>query len=136
MISTLVTLALSLLGGGGVAALVGLLFRWGLAPAFLTAIPMLVKVADLALDFAIGFFRVLGQAFTIANSNPPVYVLLFVSFLSGGIYFGEGRPFGSKSVKVAERVERNAGSKGWQTPPAIKKNTSALDDFRCAFTGC
>lgn len=116
---------LSLWGGGSLLALA---LRWGFLPAALSAIPLVVRVLDFFLETLIGFFRLLGKAFTVANSNPPVYALLIVAFLGGGAYFGEWRPWVQE--RKAVKVERAAAKKASPKPSPVQKHSPARDDFR------
>ena len=118
---------LSLWGGGSLLALA---LRYGFLPAFMSAIPMVVRVLDFCLETLIGFFRLLGKAFTVANSNPPVYVLLLVAFLGGGVYYGEWRPW--MAERKAAKIERVQGKKVVKParPSPEGKFSPAKDDFK------
>lgn len=131
MLTTILGIGLSLWSIGGIG---GLLLRFGLLPAVLQGIPMLVNVLSFALDAAMGALRLLGKVFVVANANPVVYTGLMVAFLTGAVYGNWWTPFVKpKAVAAVEKTERKAKS-----AVSAKKDgmTSVFDDIRCNLGIC
>jgi len=121
MISTL----LMIFGGAwGLIGVAGTVLRFGmfagLASTLSTAFPLVVKVLDFAADSFIAVAKFLGKGAEACLATGPGVIFLVVTFLAGGYFDGDWRPFRSKAP--VEKVETAKPAKRSSSPVRVQRS--------------
>lgn len=129
-----ITGILGFLWGGG--ALLGFLLRSGTIAltAVTTAVPLLVKVADISLDTFAWTMKALWKSVGVFFEKPVELLPLLVAvFLIGAIYVGSWKPW--HIGRASPQAAITSPQKTNPAPAAKRSDDSALGDFICNLSG-